>query len=160
MTPEDFDLAVKKDPQIRLLNQVTIEEDGYQLFGLSLADYPHFKYEDINGDIKYTVILDVPATVQCNPCGIEYKTNIHDGCPLCKVSTYDLFNKNRLYMEEWREFEAALSSQMNMRMELEQPLRLFKHAQISQDTMESMVNEKAEKWSINENKERLIEPEL
>ena len=160
MTPEEFDIATKNDPQITQVNKVTEDEDNYKLYGLSLADFPHFKYEVIDSEPEYTLILDVPEKVQCNLCNVEFKTDTHDKCPLCSISIYDLYDKNRLYLKEWQELEAAKNARISMELEFEQPLRLYKHGQITKKTMEAMVNDKSAKWSTEASKERLVEPEL
>ena len=160
MTPEEFDIALKQDEQVVQLNKVTEEENGYKLFGLSLADFPHYKCETVEGEDIYTLVLDVPEKVQCNLCNVEFKTETHDKCPICDITVYDVYDKNRKYMQEWNRVQDAKNARINMELELDQPRRLFKHGQITKETMEAMVNEKAAKWSTNENQERLLEPEL
>ena len=133
LSEEDFDKFVVRQG-LAIVNDVTRAEDGYELYGHSLADNPKFKNYEKDGKDAFSIIIDTPEKVFCNNCDIEFKTGKNpEKCPTCDRKIYDILDNNRRFQQEWEEFTFETNKAMKEKLIEAQPAMLIKYGLLSDD---------------------------
>jgi hypothetical protein len=101
-----------------------VDENGksYRLLAQSVTSPVKLRHYE---DGEYITEITVPAELQCVPCGLKYKTEKSDACPICGESHRDIMLRNKVFEDGFRGFERAYTALLNQSLRIAQPIMLY-----------------------------------
>jgi len=118
---------------VRILNQETIEEDGYQRYGLGITDPIKFLLYPEGTEERFIREVDLPSEIFCGTCKITYQIEDRDGCPVCGTTHKGIQERNSTMEETFRPFEEAYSVHLTNFVRKIHPLCLYMASLITKD---------------------------
>lgn len=87
----------------------------YKVWGRMSADTVKFKevLKDENGEkiSKKLLLITAEEYLRCPHDGIQYETEKHDECPMCKKSSRDIIDVNRRFTDELEGYRIELTGE-------------------------------------------------
>ena len=118
---------------VRLLNEETKVEDGFEMFGQGITEPIKFLLYPEGTEDRFIRQVNLPTEIFCGYCKITYQTEEHDGCPVCKTTHRGIMERNTVMEETFRPFETIYSTHLTNFVRKIHPLCLYMSSLITKD---------------------------
>jgi hypothetical protein len=118
---------------VRILNEETKVEDGFERFGLGITDPIKFILYPEGTEDRFIREVDLPSEIFCGTCKITYQIENRDGCPVCGTTHKGIQERNSTMEETFRPFEEAYSVHLTNFVRKIHPLCLYMASLITKD---------------------------
>jgi hypothetical protein len=108
-------------------------EDGYTDYQIRGVESAVFRHDPRPLSETYTVMLPKPKEVQCVPCGVKFKTEKYDKCPMCSTPWQRISENERRADQEFQQFKDSLDKQAEKILQAKHQQTLYKYNLITED---------------------------
>ena len=117
----------------------------YRLFG-RLTD--NVKLRQYGESKEYKLEIQVPVELQCVPCGIKYRTEKRESCPICGTLNRDVMLRNKTFEEPFRKFERIYTDMLNDALRVAQPIMMYVSDNFTEEEAKTAYLQAKEKFGL------------